>query len=226
MIDLAKIISKNIKFVGQRPGEDLNEDLIGEDELLYDENSDFAVNSELAKKYPEKKDLKKCRGIEVGHIFQLGTKYSEAMKAEFINESGKSNPLVMGCYGIGVSRIVAAAIEQGHDDRGIIFPDAIAPFEVVITPIGYDKNNDVKSLADSIYNKLLDLGCDVILDDRGLRPGIMFSEAELIGIPHRLTISERLINEKKVEYKNRQSDDPVFIDEDKLTNYMTKIIGA
>ena len=196
----------------------------GEDELLYDENSDFAVNSELAEKYPEKKNLKKCRGIEVGHIFQLGTKYSEAMKAEFIGESGKPKPLVMGCYGIGVSRIVAAAIEQGHDDRGITFPSSIAPFELVITPIGYDKNNDVKNLADSIYTQLLDLGCDVILDDRGIRPGIMFSEMELIGIPHRLTISERLIEEKKVEYKNRKSEDIVLVDNDKLTDFLKNLI--
>ena len=196
----------------------------GEDELLYDENSDFAVNSELAEKYPEKKNLKKCRGIEVGHIFQLGTKYSEAMKAEFIGESGKPKPLVMGCYGIGVSRIVAAAIEQGHDDRGITFPSSIAPFELVITPIGYDKNNDVKSLADSIYTQLLDLGCDVILDDRGIRPGIMFSEMELIGIPHRLTISERLIEEKKVEYKNRKSEDIVLVGNDRLTDFLKNLI--
>jgi prolyl-tRNA synthetase len=146
------------------------------------------------------------------------------MKAEFIGESGKPKPLVMGCYGIGVSRIVAAAIEQGHDDRGITFPASIAPFELVITPIGYDKNNDVKNLADSIYTQLLDLGCDVILDDRGIRPGIMFSEMELIGIPHRLTISERLIEENKVEYKNRKSKDLVLVDNNRLTDFLNNLI--
>ena len=153
--------------------------------------TDFAANSEVAKNHPDIDKLKTCRGIEVGHIFQLGTKYSDAMKAEFIDESGKSKPLLMGCYGIGVSRIVAAAIEQGHDEKGIIFPNSIAPFEVILTPINYDKSEEVKKMTDSIYSELLGLGLDVLLDDRGLRPGVMFSEAELLGIPHRVTISDK-----------------------------------
>ena len=176
----------------------------GEDELVYSEETDFAANSEVAKDHPDRDKLKTCRGIEVGHIFQLGTKYSEAMKAEFIDELGKSKPLLMGCYGIGVSRIVAAAIEQGHDEKGIIFPSSIAPFEVILTPIGYDKSQEVKEATNSLYQRLLDLGFDVILDDRGLRPGVMFSEAELLGIPHRITISEKTIAEKKFEYKNKR----------------------
>jgi len=142
------------------------------------------------------------------------------MKAEFIDESGKPKPLLMGCYGIGVSRIVAAAIEQGHDERGIIFPSSIAPFEVIITPIGYDKSEEVKKVTDSIYNELLELGCDVILDDRGLRPGVMFSEAELLGIPHRITISDKTIEAKKVEYKKREVEDSKLIDLESLEEYL------
>jgi prolyl-tRNA synthetase len=192
----------------------------GEDELVYSEETDFAANSEVAKNHPDRDKLKTCRGIEVGHIFQLGTKYSEAMKAEFIDESGKPKPLLMGCYGIGVSRIVAAAIEQGHDENGIIFPSSIAPFEVILTPIGYDKSEEVKKVTDSIYNQLLRLGYDVILDDRGLRPGVMFSEAELLGIPHRITISDKTIEAKKVEYKKREAEESELIDLESLEKYL------
>jgi len=192
----------------------------GEDELVYSEETDFAANSEVAKNHPDRDKLKTCRGIEVGHIFQLGTKYSEAMKAEFIDESGKPKPLLMGCYGIGVSRIVAAAIEQGHDENGIIFPSSIAPFEVILTPIGYDKSEEVKKVTDSIYNQLLRLGYDVILDDRGLRPGVMFSEAELLGIPHRITISDKTIEAKKVEYKKREAEGSELIDLESLEKYL------
>ena len=192
----------------------------GEDELVYSEETDFAANSEVAKNHPDIDKLKTCRGIEVGHIFQLGTKYSESMKAEFIDESGKSKPLLMGCYGIGVSRIVAAAIEQGNDEKGIIFPGSIAPFEVILTPIGYDKNEEVKEMTDSIYNNLLGLGFDVLLDDRGLRPGVMFSEAELLGIPHRVTISDKTIGVKKVEYKNRGTEESELIDLSLLEKYI------
>ena len=192
----------------------------GEDELVYSEETDFAANSEVAKNHPNRGKLKTCRGIEVGHIFQLGTKYSEAMKAEFIDESGKPKPLLMGCYGIGVSRIVAAAIEQGHDEKGIIFPSSIAPFEVILTPIGYDKSEEVKKVTDSIYNELLVLGFDVLLDDRGLRPGVMFSEAELLGIPHRITISDKTIEAKKVEYKKREAEGPELIDLKSLEKYL------
>ena len=192
----------------------------GEDELVYCEETDFAANSEVAKNHPDRDKLKTCRGIEVGHIFQLGTKYSEAMKAEFIDESGKPKPLLMGCYGIGVSRIVAAAIEQGHDEKGIIFPSSIAPFEVILTPIGYDKSEGVKKTTDSIYNELLGLGFDVLLDDRGLRPGVMFSEAELLGIPHRVTISDKTIEAKKIEYKKRDAKESELIDLLSLREYL------
>jgi len=192
----------------------------GEDELVYSEETDFAANSEVAKDHPDREKLKTCRGIEVGHIFQLGTKYSEAMKAEFIDELGKSKPLLMGCYGIGVSRIVAAAIEQGNDEKGIIFPRSIAPFEVILTPIGYDKSQEVKETTNSLYQRLLDLSFDVLLDDRGLRPGVMFSEAELLGIPHRITISDKTIAENKFEYKKRDAEESELVDLTSLEKHL------
>ena len=182
----------------------------GEDEIIYDEKSDFAANIEVAKNHPDKDNLKTCRGIEVGHIFQLGTKYSEAMKAEFLDEQGQSRPMMMGCYGIGVSRIVAAAIEQQNDDKGIIFPSSISPFEIILTPIGYHKSDQVNKSTNDIYSQLTKNGFDVLLDDRGLRPGVMFSDSELLGIPHRRTISEKTLAEDKVEYKHRSSNESEY----------------
>ena len=182
----------------------------GEDEIIYDEKSDFAANIEVAKNHPDKDNLKTCRGIEVGHIFQLGTKYSEAMKAEFLDEQGQSRPMMMGCYGIGVSRIVAAAIEQQNDDKGIIFPSSISPFEIILTPIGYHKSDQVNKSTNDIYSQLTKNGFDVLLDDRGLRPGVMFSDSELLGIPHRITISEKTLAEDKVEYKHRSSNESEY----------------
>jgi prolyl-tRNA synthetase len=148
------------------------------------------------------------RGIEVGHIFQLGTKYSEAMNAVCLDERGDTVVMPMGCYGIGVSRIVAAAIEQNHDDNGIIWPDAIAPFEAVIIPIGTKKSGKVAKTAESLYNLLSGAGMDVMLDDRDERPGVMFAEADLIGIPHRLVVGERGILKGTVEYKPRSASEP------------------
>ena len=142
------------------------------------------------------------------------------MKAEFIDESGKPKSLLMGCYGIGVSRIVAAAIEQGNDAKGIIFPSSIAPFEIILTPIGFDKSQEVKDKTNSLYQKLLDSGFDVLLDDRGLRPGVMFSEAELLGIPHRVTISDKTIAANKVEYKKREAEESELIDLTSLEKYL------
>ena len=147
--------------------------------------------------------LELCRGVEVGHIFQLRTKYAEALKCTFLDESGQSQVMEMGCYGIGVSRIVGAAIEQNHDDRGIIFPAAIAPFEVCVVPMGYAKSEAVKAAADALYDQLKAAGVDVLLDDRNERPGVMFAEMELIGIPHRIVVGERGLGEGKVEYKGR-----------------------
>ena len=144
------------------------------------------------------------RGIEVGHVFFLGTKYSAAMKATFLDETGKPALMQMGCYGIGVTRIVGAAIEQGHDARGIIFPDAIAPFAVAVCPIGADKSPTVKEAAEKIYTTLKAAGIDALLDDRNERPGVMFADMELIGIPHRITIGDRGLKEGKVEYQHRR----------------------
>ncbi|MGA7180088.1 MAG: proline--tRNA ligase [Thiobacillaceae bacterium] len=148
--------------------------------------------------------LELCRGIEVGHVFQLGTKYSQALNAAFLTKDGKSQVLEMGCYGIGVSRIVAAAIEQNHDEKGIIWPQAMAPFLLVITPVGYQKNKVVSETADKLYRKFTEAGVEVLLDDRDERPGVLFADAELIGIPHRITIGERGLKEGVVEYQSRR----------------------
>ncbi|MDP3707057.1 MAG: proline--tRNA ligase [Polaromonas sp.] len=144
------------------------------------------------------------RGIEVGHVFYLGTKYSQAMNATFLGENGKPQFLEMGCYGIGITRLPAAAIEQNHDERGIIWPDAIAPFTLVICPISPDRFPDVKAAADKLYSELLAAGVDVILDDRNERPGAMFADWELIGVPHRVTIGDRGLKEGEVEYQHRR----------------------
>ncbi|KIO50421.1 proline--tRNA ligase [Nitrosospira sp. NpAV] len=150
--------------------------------------------------------LEICRGIEVGHIFQLRTKYSEAMKAAYLDESGLSRPMEMGCYGIGISRIVAAAIEQSHDERGIIFSDAIAPFQIAIVPIGLRKNAPVRIETEKLYAELVNAGIGVLLDDRDERPGVMFADMELIGIPHRIVIGERGLKEGNIEYQGRRDE--------------------
>jgi prolyl-tRNA synthetase len=144
------------------------------------------------------------RGIEVGHVFLLGTYYSQAMKATYLDETGKPQLMQMGCYGIGVTRILGAAIEQNFDARGIIWPTAIAPFAVVICPIGYDRSADVKAAADQLHDALSQAGIDVMLDDRGERPGAMFADWELVGVPHRIVISERGLKEGQVEYQGRR----------------------
>ena len=145
-----------------------------------------------------------CRGIEVGHVFQLGTRYSEAMKCTYLDENGKAQAMVMGCYGIGVTRLLGAAIEQGHDQRGIIWPISMAPFEVVICPVGYDKSDAVREAANRLHQELLAAGVDVVLDDRGERPGAMFADWELIGVPYRVVIGERGLKEGQVEFQGRR----------------------
>ena len=144
------------------------------------------------------------RGIEVGHVFFLGTKYSEAMNCTYLDETGKPRIMVMGCYGIGVTRLVGAAIEQNHDERGIIWPQSIAPFEVVICPVGWSKSEQVRATATQLYDELSEAGFDVILDDRDERPGVMFADWELIGVPHRITVGERGLKEGVIEYQNRR----------------------
>ncbi|BEI42040.1 MULTISPECIES: proline--tRNA ligase [unclassified Polynucleobacter] len=148
--------------------------------------------------------LEICRGIEVGHVFQLGTRYSEAMKCTYLDENGKAQPMVMGCYGIGVTRLLGAAIEQGHDERGIVWPISMAPFEVVICPVGYDKSDAVRESANHLHQELLAAGVDVVLDDRGERPGAMFADWELIGVPYRVVIGERGLKEGQVEFQGRR----------------------
>jgi prolyl-tRNA synthetase len=149
------------------------------------------------------------RGIEVGHVFLLGTKYSAAMNANYLDETGKPQPMIMGCYGIGVTRILGAAIEQNHDERGIAWPAALAPFTVVICPIGYERSDAVRVQADALHNQLEQCGIDVILDDRGERPGAMFADWELIGVPYRLVISDRGLKDGRFEYQGRR--DPAAI---------------
>jgi prolyl-tRNA synthetase len=152
--------------------------------------------------------LEIARGIEVGHIFQLRTKYSEAMKAGFLDEQGQMRPFEMGCYGIGVTRIVAAAIEQNHDARGIIFPAPMAPFQACLVPIGYHKSAQVRAAADQIYSDMLKQEIDVLMDDRDERPGVLFADMELIGIPHRMVLSERGLAAGNAEYKGRRDEKP------------------
>ncbi|KWK14546.1 proline--tRNA ligase [Burkholderia stagnalis] len=167
-----------------------------------------------------------CRGIEVGHVFQLGTKYSEAMGATFIDESGKPQPMLMGCYGVGITRILGAAIEQNFDERGIVWPESIAPFEVVLCPMGYDRSDAVRETADKLYAELAAAGIDVILDDRGERPGVMFADWELIGVPHRLVIGERGLKEGKIEYQGRRDTEATLLPADTAAATVAEKIRA
>ena len=170
--------------------------------------------------------LEICRGIEVGHVFQLGTRYSEAMKCAYLDENGKSQPMVMGCYGIGVTRLLGAAIEQGHDEKGILWPISMAPFELVICPVGYDKSEMVRQAADELHHQLENAGIDVVLDDRGERPGAMFADWELIGVPYRLVIGERSLKEGNVEFQGRGESTAQLVPVNEITEKAISIIRA
>ena len=171
---------------------------------------------------PDRKGkLEICRGIEVGHIFQLRTKYSEIMKASYLDESGQTRYMEMGCYGIGISRIVAAAIEQNYDERGIIFPAAMAPFQLAIIPIGLQKSASVKNTVEKLYQQLTDAQIEVLLDDRDERPGVMFADMELIGIPHRIVIGERGLKQSVVEYQERKDQASQAIPVDDFFSFIT-----
>jgi prolyl-tRNA synthetase len=170
--------------------------------------------------------LEICRGIEVGHVFQLGTRYSEAMKCTYLDENGKSQPMVMGCYGIGVTRLLGAAIEQGHDEKGILWPISMAPFELVICPVGYDKSEMVRQAADELHHQLENAGIDVVLDDRGERPGAMFADWELIGVPYRLVIGERSLKEGSVEFQGRGESTAQLVPVNEITEKAISIIRA
>ena len=160
------------------------------------------------------------RGIEVGHVFQLGTAYSKAMEATYLDENGKPAPLQMGCYGIGVTRILGAAIEQNYDDKGIVWPDALAPFQIVLCPMGLDRSEMVKEQTEKLYAELQAAGVDVIVDDRGLRPGAMFADWELIGVPHRVVIGERGLKEGKLEYQGRRDTEATAVSVDEMVGFI------
>ncbi|MDI9220317.1 proline--tRNA ligase [Pantoea sp. EA-12] len=165
------------------------------------------------------------RGIEVGHIFQLGTKYSDAMKAAVQGEDGRNQIMTMGCYGIGITRVVAAAIEQNHDERGIIWPAALAPFEVAILPMNMHKSFRVKELAEELYNELRAKGIDVILDDRKERPGVMFADMELIGVPHTIVIGDRNLDNQEIEYKSRSASEKQMIKQHDIVNFLATALN-
>ncbi len=166
------------------------------------------------------------RGIEVGHIFQLGTKYSEAMNGRVLDENGKNITMIMGCYGIGVSRIVAAAIEQNHDDRGITWPAAMAPFQLAIVPLNMHKSEAVASCAEELYRAFREAGMEVLLDDRNERPGVKFADMELIGIPHRIVVADKALADGKIEYKGRQDDELSLIDRATIVDFVTDKLGG
>ncbi len=168
--------------------------------------------------------LSLLRGIEVGHIFQLGTKYTQALNATVLNENGKAQVMTMGCYGIGVSRVVAAAIEQHHDKDGILWPDSLAPFQISLVPLNYFKSAAVKQAADTLYDNLIEQGYEVLLDDRNMRPGAMFADHELLGIPHRIVISDRGLKKGEYEYKARQSGEAIYIPTDEIDTFIKKTL--
>lgn len=198
----------------------------GEDVIVYSADGEYAANQELVENFDienqteaGEKGLQWTRGIEVGHIFQLGNRYSQAMKAKIATQSGELCAVEMGCYGIGISRIVAAAIEQRHDESGIQWPSALAPFQVVIVPVGYHKHSAVKIAAENIYTTLEDMGLEVLFDDRNVRPGVSFAEMDLIGIPHRLTISAEGVARNQIEYRTRQGE-PQWLSTEHLSSFL------
>jgi len=183
-------------------------------------------NAQVGDPSPDGKGrIKIARGIEVGHIFQLGEVYAKAMNAVVLNEQGKSQTMTMGCYGIGVTRVVAAAIEQNHDEKGIIWPQQIAPFTVVLMPMNMKKSERVKQATHEIYQALKNSGIEVLLDDRKIRPGVMFADAELLGIPHQITIGDRSLDEGEVEYKSRKEMNNVRIKQQDIVSYIQSLLS-
>ena len=164
--------------------------------------------------------LSVARGIEVGQIFQLGTKYSDALGATVLDTRGGKRAMHMGCYGIGVTRVIAAAVEQNHDEHGIIWPHAIAPFDVIIVPINLDKSERVRETAAALHDRLSTAGLEVLVDDRPQRPGFKFADADLIGIPHRVVIAERGLKEGQLEYKGRRENEVTFVPVDSIVEFL------
>lgn len=180
---------------------------------------------QVGDKSPDGKgSLQVCRGIEVGHIFQLGDKYAQAMNATILNEKGELQVMLMGCYGIGITRLVAAAIEQHHDAKGILWPKALAPFQIVIIPINSRNSTVVRDMAEGLYEQLQTMGLDVLLDDRDERPGVLFADNDLIGIPHRLVISERNLEKQCIEYKARNQENVELIALEEVIPFLRKIV--
>lgn len=221
-LNICKRLGLNVRAViadsGQMGGESSHEFQViadaGEDVVLYSDTGAYAANIEktgelkAGDKSPDGIGiLKEARGIEIGHIFQLGKTYSDPMNATVLNEEGKAQSMLMGCYGFGVSRVIAAAIEQHHDDKGIIWPEAMAPFRVSLVPIGYHKSEQVKAFADELYDILIQNNIEVLFDDRKERPGKMFADSDLLGIPHRFVIGEKSLANNQVEYKKRSETD-------------------
>ena len=195
----------------------------GEDELVFSKNSDFAVNAEILKEEKNEEFIYK-RGIEVGHIFKLGSKYSDALKAKITNQDNNNISIIMGCYGIGVSRMVAASIEQCNDERGIIWPKAIAPYNVAIVPVGYNKNEKIKSFADSIYKKLIENNIQPLLDDRDISAGAIFSDNDLIGTPIQIIIGKKFLDGNEVEIKDRSTNEYIPVSSQSCMETVLKIL--
>jgi prolyl-tRNA synthetase len=232
------VVDLKLKVIADRDAASLSNFVCGANE---DDYHHMNVNWDRDAKYDEVYDLRNVvegdlspdgqgtleikRGIEVGHIFQLGDKYSKAMGATVLNESGKAIAMSMGCYGIGVTRIVAAAIEQNHDDWGIIWPDSIAPFQVAIIPMNMHRSHRVKERAEALYAELTEAGYEVYFDDRNERPGVMFADAELIGIPHRLVVSEKGIDANEAEYKHRTSRDAEKMPFENVLDFLANVVG-
>ncbi len=195
----------------------------GEDELVFSKNSDFAVNAEILKEEKNEEFIYK-RGIEVGHIFKLGSKYSDALKAKITNQDNNNISIIMGCYGIGVSRMVAASIEQCNDERGIIWPKAIAPYDIAIVPIGYNKNEKIKSFADSIYKKLIENNIQPLLDDRDISAGAIFSDNDLIGTPIQIIIGKKFLDGNEVEIKDRSTNEYIPVSSQSCMETVLKML--
>jgi prolyl-tRNA synthetase len=170
--------------------------------------------------------LEIARGIEVGHVFQLRTEYTRKMGVNYLNEKGETKPMEMGCYGIGITRIVAAAIEQNHDERGIVFPPPIAPFAASIVPIGYHKNAAVRDAADRLYAELAAAGVEVLLEDRDARPGVLFADMDLVGVPHRYVLSERGLAAGSIEYKGRRDAEPSSVPLSAAAQFLQERLAA
>ncbi len=195
----------------------------GEDELVFSKNSDFAVNAEILKEEKNEEFIYK-RGIEVGHIFKLGSKYSDALKAKITNQDNNNISIIMGCYGIGVSRMVAASIEQCNDERGIIWPKAIAPYDVAIVPVGYNKNEKIKGFADSIYKKLIENNIQPLLDDRDISAGAIFSDNDLIGTPIQIIIGKKFLDGNEVEIKDRATNEYIPVSSQSCMETVLKML--